>query len=291
MSANPYTSTTKAALWMGAWLALMLGMTVAGREVTAELSVLQLMELRSVLGFFMFLPPVFLAGGFKAMKTQRMGAHISRNIAHYVGQALWLYALTLIPLAHLISIEFTTPIWTAPLAVVFLGERLNARKLGALVLGLIGVMIIVRPGATELDPGHLVVLASALAFAASLVLVKSLTRTETVVCIIFWMLAIQSIIGLIPALATWEWPRAALWPWILTAAFCGSFGHYCLARALVHADATVVVPMDFMRLPLTALIGYLFYNESIDLMTALGAGLILCGNLVNLQRRPAHAPA
>ncbi|MCO5065347.1 MAG: DMT family transporter [Rhizobiaceae bacterium] len=289
MATNRDASTAKAALWMGAWLALMLGMTWASREVTREISVLQLMELRSVIGFFMLLPLVFSAGGFAAMKTSRPLAHISRNVAHYIGQALWLYALTLIPLAHLISIEFTTPLWTALLAVVFLGETLNSRKIGAIALGLVGVAIIVRPGATEIDPGHLVVLAAALTFAVSVVLVKSLTRTESVVAIIFWMLVIQSAIGLVPALSQWRWPSQELWPWIATAAFCGSFAHYCQARALVHADATVVVPMDFLRVPLTALLGFLVYNESLDMMTALGAALILCGNLLNLQRKPVPA--
>ncbi len=157
-------------------------------------------------------------------------------------------------------------------------------KIAALALGLVGVAIIVRPGATTMDPGHLIVLAAALAFGISVVMVKSLTRTESAVAIIFWMLVIQSAIGLVPALWEWRWPSAAVWPWIVVAAFCGSFAHYCQARALMHADATVVMPMDFLRVPLAALIGYLLYSESIDLMTALGAGLILLGNLLNLQR-------
>ena len=287
MATNRDASTTKAALWMGAWLALMLGMTLASREVTQELSVLQLMELRSVIGFFVLLPLVFASGGFPAMKTHRPFAHIARNTAHYAGQSLWLYALTLIPLAHLISIEFTTPLWTAVLAVAFLGEKLNARKIGALMLGLLGVAVIVRPGTAQIDPGHLVVLAAAVAFGVSVTLVKSLTRTERPVAIIFWMVVIQSVIGLVPALWTWRWPTTGLWPWIAVAGFCGSFAHYCQARALVHADATVVVPMDFLRVPLTALLGYLVYNESLDAMTALGAALILSGNLLNLQRRQA----
>lgn len=291
MTMNNYASTTKAALWMGAWLTLMLGMTMAGREATREISVLQLMELRSVIGFFMLLPLVFAAGGLPAMKTRRIGAHISRNIAHYAGQALWLYALTLIPLSHLVSIEFTTPLWTALLAFAFLGEKLDIRKIGALALGLVGVAIIVRPGTAEVDPGHLIVLAAAVAFAVAVTMVKSLTRTESVVAIIFWMLIIQSVIGLAPALIDWRWPSAALWPWILAAAFCGSFAHYCQARALTHADATVVVPMDFLRVPLTALLGYAFYNESMDMMTAIGAALILSGNLLNLQRKAAPSPA
>ncbi|TIX99200.1 MAG: EamA/RhaT family transporter, partial [Mesorhizobium sp.] len=118
--------------------------------------------------------------------------HIARNVVHFVGQAAWLYALTLIPLAVLISIEFTTPIWTAILAVGFLGERLSRPRLAAIVLGLIGVVIIVRPGIGSVDPGHIVVLGAAVCFSISVVLVKSLTRTDSVVSIIFWMLVIQS---------------------------------------------------------------------------------------------------
>ncbi|TIN58763.1 MAG: DMT family transporter, partial [Mesorhizobium sp.] len=123
-------------------IASFLGMTVAGRATTAELNVFQVLELRSVIGFFILLPLVMMSGGFRAMRTQRPIAHIARNVIHYMGQAAWLYALTLIPLAVLISIEFTTPIWTAILAVIFLGERLNRPKLAAIGLGLIGVVII-----------------------------------------------------------------------------------------------------------------------------------------------------
>lgn len=281
---------TKAIGWMAIWHILMLGMTLASREVTRELHVLQLMELRSVLGFFMLLPLVFYNGGFRAMATKRPLLHIARNAAHYFGQSMWLYALTLIPLAQLISIEFTAPLWTALVAVVFLGEKMNARRITALVLGIVGVIIIVRPGASSMDLGHVVVLAAAVGFGVSVAMVKMLTRTDSVVKIIFWMLIIQSAIGLIPAIWFWQWPSAGLWPWILLAAFCGSFAHYCMAQALVYADAMVVTPMDFLRVPLTALLGYLVYNEQIDLVTAAGAALILFGNLLNLQRRSTPAP-
>jgi drug/metabolite transporter (DMT)-like permease len=283
----PAPSIPKAASWMALSIASFLAMSVAGRAATAELNVFQVLELRSVIGFFILLPLVMMSGGFAAMRTQRPLAHIGRNVVHYAGQAAWLYALTLIPLAVLISIEFTTPIWTAILAVTFLGERLSRPRLVAIALGLVGVVIIVRPGAGSVDPGHLVVLGAAVCFGISLVLVKSLTRTDSVVSIIFWMLIIQSVIGLIPALYTWRNPPLELWPWILLIAFSGMSSHYCMARALAHADATVISPMDFLRVPLSALIGWLLYNEHIDAYTAGGALLILTGNLLNLQRRTA----
>jgi drug/metabolite transporter (DMT)-like permease len=284
----PEPSNLKAALWMAGSIASFLVMSVAGRATTSVLNVFQVMEMRSVIGFFMLLPLVQLAGGFAAMRTARPLQHIGRNIAHYAGQFAWLYALTLIPLAELISIEFTTPIWTALLAVTFLGEKLTRPRVMAILLGIVGIVVIVRPGLNEIQAGHLIVLAAAVFFGISLVMVKSLTRTDNVVRIIFWMLIIQSVIGFIPAIYVWKNPPAQLWPWILVVAFTGSSSHYCLARALAHADATLVSPIDFLRVPLSALIGWLLYSEQIDVWTAAGAILILAGNLVNLRIRPAR---
>ncbi|MER8610318.1 DMT family transporter [Mesorhizobium sp. M0228] len=290
----PAPSIPKAAFWMALSIASFLAMSVAGRATTAELNVFQVLELRSVIGFFILLPLVMMSGGFAAMRTGRPLAHIARNVVHYTGQAAWLYALTLIPLAVLISIEFTTPIWTALLAVVFLGERLSRPRLAAIVLGLIGVVIIVRPGVGAANPGQVIVLGAAVCFGVSVVLVKSLTRTDSVVRIIFWMLIIQSVLGLVPALYEWRNPPLELWPWILLIAFTGMSSHFCMARALVYADATVISPMDFLRVPLSAVIGWLLYHEQIDAFTAGGALLILLGNLLNLQRsttKPAEVAA
>ena len=278
-------STLKAAFWMGGSIASFMTMTVAGRAIMPALDVFQVMEMRSVIGWFILLPLVFASGGFAAMRTKRPLQHIGRNVVHYAGQYAWLMALTMIPLAQLISIEFTTPIWGALLAVLVLGEHMSARKIAAIVFGLIGVMVIVRPGATAVDPGHLIMLAGAVCFGVSVVMVKSLTRTDSVTAIIFWMLIIQSAIGLIPAIAVWRTPEAWMWPWILIVSFTGMSSHFCMARALSYADATVVMPMDFLRLPLSAIIGFLLYSERIDAFTAIGAALILTGNLFNLQRR------
>ena len=282
---NSEQSNTKAAAWMAGGIACFLMTSVAGRALTPPLDVFQVMVMRSLVGLVLLMPLVHRNGGFAGMRTGRPVLHIARNIVHYSGQFAWLYALALIPLGQLISIEFTSPIWTALLAVTFLGERLTRPKLTAVVLGLIGIIIIVRPGVTAIQVGHLAVLAAALFFGISLVMTKSLTRTDNVVKIIFWMLVIQSIIGLPPALMVWKNPPMELWPWIVVIGFTGSFSHYCLTRALTHADATLVAPIDFLRVPLSALLGWLLYHEQIDIWTASGAALILAGNLFNLQRR------
>jgi drug/metabolite transporter (DMT)-like permease len=273
---------------MSGWLIAMLVIVVAGREATRTLHVFQIMEIRALLGLLLLYPLIHLKGGFAAMRTARLGQHVARNCVHYAAQFGWFFALTLIPIAQVVAIEFTMPIWTAILAVSFLGERMNPARLTAIVLGLIGVGIIVRPGLGELDAGQLVALAAAVGLAISVTLVKSLTATDSAVSIIFWMLLIQAVIGFLPAVYVWREPTAGAWPWVVLITVCGTYSHYCMARAMQYADATTIVPMDFLRVPLSAVVGWLVYAEAIDLYTGLGAGLILVGNLLNLREAPAR---
>jgi len=285
-------SKSLAALWMAGWLTLMLIIVVAGREGMRELNVFQLMEMRTLIGFVLLYPMIHANGGFAILKTARLQMHVARNLIHYGAQLGWFFALTLIPIGQVVAIEFTMPIWTAILAALFLGERMTVWKLTAIVLGIIGVLIIVRPATGAVNPGQLIALGVAVGFGISVAMVKSLTRTEHSVAIIFWMLVIQSAAGLLPALHVWTWPPAHVWGWVVVIAFCGTFSHYCMARAMLHADATVVIPMDFLRVPLTATVGWLLYAERLDLFTVLGAILILAGNLLNLRTtHPAPARA
>jgi drug/metabolite transporter (DMT)-like permease len=268
---------------MAGWLGLMLIVAVAGREATRELNVFQIAEMRSILGFFMLYPLVRVNGGLAAMRTSRPLQHVGRNLIHYAAGLGWFFALTLIPLGEVVSIEFTMPIWTAILAASFLGERMTAAKIAAIALGVVGVLVIVRPETGQINPGQLIALAAAVGFGISVAMMKSLTRTESTLAIIFWMLVIQSAAGFFPALYVWKWPSAYAFGWIVVIAFCGTFSHYCMARAMLHADATVVLPMDFLRVPLTAAAGWLIYSERLDMFTVLGAALILTGNLLNLR--------
>jgi len=274
---------------MAGWLTAMVVMAVAGRAATKTLHVFQIMEMRSLLGFLLLWPLVHASGGVRALATARLGQQVARNAVHYAAQFGWFFALTLIPIAQVVAIEFTMPIWTALLAVSFLGERLNAARVVAVVLGVVGVAVIVRPGVDHVDPGQLIALAAAVGFAISVILVKSLTRTDSAVTIVFWMLVVQSAIGAIPALLVWRTPTAAVWPWVLVIAICGTYSHFCMTQALRHAEATMIVPMDFLRVPLSAAAAWLVYGERIDAFTIGGAAMILFANLLNL-RRPVPVP-
>jgi drug/metabolite transporter (DMT)-like permease len=241
------------------------------------------MEVRWVIAFFLVLPFVYGNGGFATLKTKRLPGHIARNLVHYGAQYGWFLALTLIPIGQVVAIEFTMPIWTALLAAGFLGERITPWKAAAIMLGIVGVIVIVRPATGEVNPGQLIALAAAVGFGISMALVKSLTRTESPLTIIFWMIVVQAIAGFLPAVYVWVWPSAYAWFWVVVIGICGTFSHYCLANAMRYADATIVVPMDFLRVPLTATVGWLVYSERLDFFTVLGALLILTGNLLNLK--------
>jgi drug/metabolite transporter (DMT)-like permease len=287
---NRTPSKLKAALWMAGFLSLMLLMMISGREAARELPVFQIMELRSGLGLLILCPVIYLAGGFGMLRTSRLPTHAARALLHYAGQYGWFLALTLIPLAQVVSIEFTMPIWTAILAASFLGERITVWKAAAIVLGLVGVFVIVRPAAGEVNSGQLIVLVAAVALAVTVVMMKSLTRTEPALSIVFWMMAVQAAAGALPTLHVWIWPSPYVWLCAFALAFGGTFSHFCMARAMLYADATLVVPMDFLRVPLTVTAGWLIYGERLDAFTLLGAALILTGNLLNLKS-PAPKPA
>ena len=272
---------------MAGWLAAMVMIAVAAREAGKSLHVFQIMEVRSLLGMVLFAPMVVTAGGLRAMRTRRFGRHVARNVVHYLAQFMWFLAITMIPIAEVVAIEFTGPVWVALLAVVFLGEKMTRARIAAVALGVIGVAIIVRPGLDHVEAGQVVALLAAIGFAGSIILVKSLTRTDSVVTIIFWMLIVQSVIGAIPAALVWQAPPAAAWPWLVVIAVCGTYSHFCMAHALRHADTTTVVPLDFLRVPLTAIAAWLVFAERFDVFTIIGAAVILGGNLLNLKRGTA----
>ena len=271
-----------AALWMAAALVSFILMAVAGRELAADFSTFQILFFRSVIGVVLL---GFWLGitGFEQIKTQRLQAHAGRNIAHFAGQYGWFYGLGLIPLAEVIALEFTTPVWTALLAAVFLREKLTAPRWLALVCGMAGLLLILRPGAGVIQPASLAVLVAAMAYACSYILTKSLTSSETPVCILFYMTLMQLVMGIIPALTHWQTPVGGQWLWVGSVGVTALTAHYCMTRAFRLADAGVVVPLDFLRLPLIAVVGYLFYHEGLDIWVLAGALIMFSGNLVNLR--------
>ena len=226
--------------------------------------------------------------------SKHLPLHLFRNTVHLGGQYLWAMSLLLLPFATVFALEFTTPAWTLLLAVPVLGERMTASRIGAVVLGLAGVLVILRPGMETFRPAALLVLAAAFAFGITLISTKKLTRTDSTFAIIFWMNLIQfplALIGSDPLFLT----KSGLGqvPALIAVGVAGLASHYCLTNAFRAGDASVVVPLDFMRIPLIAVVGWWFYGEALDVFVFVGAGLIISGILWNLRSeamRPAVRP-
>lgn len=268
-------------LWMAGWLCTTFAMTIAGRELAHDVPVFVIMMLRALMAVVLLTPIVALNGGF-AGRFGNIRLHLIRNFIHYGAQYAWFSALALIAMGQVVAIEFTTPIWIAILAALFLGERLTGAKIIAIMLGIAGILFIVKPGVVPLETGHIVALLAALGFAASIALTKFITRTDSPLTVIFFMFAIQCVIGAVPAWLVWQWPEPGNWIWVLAVGVTGTLSHFCLTKSISLADATLVVPLDFLRVPLTALAGYWLFSEGFDAYAVAGAILILGANAINL---------
>jgi len=266
---------------MGGTLISFVAMAVAARELSADLGTFQILAIRSLIGFPV-IAVILSQTGWQQISLRNLNVHILRNLAHFCGQFGWFYAIAFIPLVAVFAIEFTVPIWTALFAAILLAERLSAVRLLAIVLGILGVLIILRPGLAVVHPAALAMLGGAVAYGLSHVLTKKLSGQDSSLCILFYMTLIQLPMGLLPAAFAWTTPTATHWPWLILVGVSGLTAHYCMVRALSLADAMLVVPMDFLRLPLIALVGYAFYGEHIDGYLAMGAGLIIAANLINV---------
>jgi drug/metabolite transporter (DMT)-like permease len=270
-----------ASLWMVGALVSISGMAIAGRELSSELNAFQISFTRSFL-CLLSLALILTIIGFKKVKTKRFKLHFFRNTIHFGGQAGWLYGVALLPLAEVFAIEFTAPIWTAILAIIILKEQLTGYRTASILLGFIGILIILRPGLQIIQPATIVVLFATFCFASTYVFTRYMSTTESPLTIIFYMNLIQFPIGLILSIRDWNIPSVELWPWALLLGLTGLASHFCFAHAFKYADAAVVSPLDFMRLPLIAAVGFIFYDEDWDVLILLGGTVIFAGNLLNI---------
>jgi len=260
-------------------------MAVSIRRLAGTLSIMEILALRSALGLVIIFGTLMLRPKLRHdINLQQFRLHLLRNALHFLGQFLWSNSLLLLPLATVFALEFTMPGWTMLLAVLLLGERMTRSRFGAVVLGLVGVLVIMRPGIETFRPASLLVLGAALAYAASLVATKKLTATQSTMAIVFWMNLIQLPMGLAGSDPFFVMKLGAhdILP-IIGIGIAGTSAHFCLANAFRSGDASVVVPLDFLRIPLIAFVGWWLYGETIDGIVFLGAGIIIIGVLWNLR--------
>lgn len=277
------TNNLRGVLWMGGAVLSFSTMAVAARELLAHMGPFQILFVRSAVMLAIVL--VIVAQAENAVTaTRRLPLHVFRNVIHLGGQYCWVFAIGALPLATVFAIEFTMPVWTAILAFIFLGERLSRPRVVMLVLGLTGVLIILRPGFGFFHLGALVALAASLFYAGNMIATKQLSGTDSPLAVLFWMSVVQTPLALAAALPGWVSPPISHLPWMILIGVGSYTAHYCMTRAFKLADATVAVPIDFVRLPLIAVVGTLFYDEPFDPMIIVGAAVIFTGTYYSLSR-------
>jgi len=278
------SETVKAAFWMIGAIVSFTAMAIAGRAVSLDLDTFEIMMYRSLIGFVIVITVARAAGTLGQVTRRNLGVHTIRNLSHFAGQNLWFYSITAIPLAQVFALEFTSPLWVIVLSPLILGERLTRVRGLAASIGFVGILIVTRPNPETLEFGQLTAAIAAIGFAGSAVFTRLLTRTETITCILFYLTVMQAIFGVICAGFDGDiaLPTAANLPWVVLIAFAGLVAHFCLTTALKLAPAAVVMPIDFARLPVIALVGMWFYSEPLDLLVLLGALVIFGGNYLNI---------
>ncbi|WP_323802483.1 DMT family transporter [Sulfitobacter litoralis] len=278
------TPTLRAALWMMGSITSFSAMAVAGRELGGHLDTFEIMMYRSLVGVITVVTLASLYGTWGQINRRNFGIQIGRNLAHFTGQNLWFYAVTVIPLAQVFALEFTSPLWVIVLSPFILGERLTKVRALAAMLGFVGILCVARPTIAGLNAGVITAASSAIFFALTIMLTKRLTRSQTITCILFYLTVTQLVFGVVMAgydgkIAV---PDTAQMPLLLLIGIAGLLAHFCLTNALSIAPATVVVPIDFIRLPLIAVIGMLVYAEALDIWVFIGGAIIFAGNYLNL---------
>ena len=275
----------KATVWMiGAMFSFSL-MAVSGRELATNLNTFEIMLFRSIIGFLIVLAIGYFAKTLTEIKRDRLGLHLFRNLAHFSGQNLWFLAVASIPFSQLFALEFSTPVWVALLAPLFLGEVLTKQRVLAVILGFAGVLIVARPDINQFDFAIVAAVACAICFAGSMMATKSLTSDQSITCILFWLTLMQLAMGLVATVftGTITFTEGINIFWIVIVGIGGLTAHFCITNALALAPAIVVIPLDFMRLPLISVIGFLAYGEAFELPVLVGAGVIFIAILLNLK--------
>lgn len=275
-----------AALWMIGSIVGFSALAVSGREIGVALDTFEMMLYRSLIGVVVVVAFATATGRLGEVEARHLGQHTLRNVIHFAGQNLWLYALALIPLAQLFAVEFSSPLIVALTAPFFLSERLTRIKLIAVLLGFCGILIVAHPfGAGGLTVGLIAALLCAMAFAGTAIATKRLTRVTSVIGILFWLAVMQSVFGLICAGYDGDisLPDPRSLPWVVVMGFAGLGAHFSLTKALSLAPASIVTPVDFLRLPVIALIGTAFYAEPLDSWVLIGGCVILAANWINVR--------
>ena len=259
------------------------GLNTFIRLAAGEVPVLEVVFFRNFFNLA-FMLPWLLRIGLAALRTERLGLHALRSGFGLASMLLQFWAIALMPLAEATALSFTVPLFATLAVAVVLGETVGVRRAVALIVGFAGTVIMLRPGFVEVSTPALAILAASVLIASGFTCVKVLTRTESPNAMVLFMGLFMAPVSLVPALFVWEWPSAVGWFYLVGVGACATFGHLCFNRAFASADVSVVMPYDYSRLLIVAVIGYALFAEVPDVWTWIGAGVIVAANIYIAQR-------
>ena len=286
-TATTLSDPVRGALWMTASCVFFAALTGMIRYLSATIDPLEIVFFRNLFGLAVMLPWL-MRQGLGTLRTHRLPLHALRAAIGLGAMICWFVAISRVNLSDAVALSFTTPLFATVAAVFLLGEVVRARRWTAVLVGFAGAMIIVRPGFHEMPPETFLVLLSATVMAIGMSMIKILSRTESTGPIVFYMVLFLTPASLVPALFVWRTPSPEELVLLLVVGGAATLGHLCLTRAFTVAEATQVVPFDFFRLPLMALIGYFVFGETLDAWTGVGAAIIVGSSVYIAHREAVH---
>jgi len=258
------------------------------RFASDELHSFQIGFLRSVFGLIFLLPIILKGWDFSDLRVKRPKLHIIRGALSAMNTLAWFTAIAIMPLGEAVALNFTSPLFATLLAAIFLGEAVRARRWTATIVGFIGVLIVVRPGGETVQLGAILALGSALSIAVNVLLIRVMSQEDSTRAIVTTFNLAIVFFTLIPAMIVWTWPSPLMWAVTFAVGVTTTVAHLMLTKAMSLAEASAIVPLEFIRLPLAVLIGFVWFSEILDGWTILGATIIGC-SAVYIARREAMA--
>jgi len=263
----------------------------AVRNVTEELHVLEAVFFRSVFGIAFMLPWLIRNGPRAALETKRLGMFVIRGCLAYFITLLYFAAAGLMPIADLTSITFTRPIFGTIAAIFVLSEIVGMRRWIAIAIGFLGMVIIVRPGFQAINLGAIYILVAVIMQTANTMIVKILTRTEHPDTIAMYHAVFMLPLAVIPAIFVWQMPTFEEFGWLIVIGGFGILNQRMLARAFAIADASLVLALGYLRLPISALMGFLVFGEVPTIWVWIGGAVIASAAAYIAHREASAAPA
>lgn len=271
-------------------------MAIAIRLASQTLNTLEIAFFRNLFGLLAVLPLVMRVDP-ASLRTTQLSRYFVRCVIGIFSMLAGFWAIGHLPLAQAISLSYSSPVFVTILAALMLGEHVRGRRWAAVAVGFIGVLVIVRPGSTEFTAGTLVALLAAVLSAVVAIQIKQLSRADAANTIVLYTYLFWVPISFVPALFVWEWPQGIVWLWVIGAGLFGTGGQVLWTHALQLGEVSALTPISFVQLPLVAVVGWIWFDERVDVWTWVGAGIILAANAyiahreaVLLRKHATNAP-